>query len=431
MVRNKMSKANFIIKKLRHILVRHGFSLFSSIPYRLYIKIRLGFNSLLYPFFMDKKIITDMFSQEYDFIDFSCGKIQWEGALLQRYRQIATNFSHMNGLVIAGSLPQVDKIDYVIKKSQNLYVINPFVKSLVADIENILSAQKKPVLVRVQSTDFSVTYEQILHWQKLGFVILYEYIDPFHEEISGPIPVTVMERHLKIIQNESVYICASAKALLHEIPAGRERTFLSPNASDPRHWQIHTLKQTGGGQYRKVKAIKSLGKPILAYHGAMASWLDYELLTKIASDGRYSLLLIGVEYDNSLRQSGLLGLSNVYYIGPVDYNELPFVATLYDVSLIPFKRNELSDGVSPIKLFEYMSIGKPIVVTTNKEIKQYKSCLHALDSNDFISQINIALSLKEDEKYISVLMEEAKANSWEKRCRDILSCCMITAHKSN
>lgn len=412
-------------EKLRYVFLRHKKTIFRSLASRLFFKAQTFVNSFFYSFLFNKKDLSDIFCQPYQFIDFSCGKIQWEGTLLQRYRQVSTTFSSLGGLVFSGSLPHVDRIKYLKKESQNLIVVNPFINPLMKDIERLLTSQTKPVLVRVQSTDFSISYEQMLHWQQLGFIILYEYIDPFHEEISGPIPPKVIERHRKVVKNDTIFICASAKALLEEIPSSRKNFFLSPNAASPEHWNKKLDKWEENPFCETISNIRLQGKPIVGYHGALARWIDYDLLKKIAQQDQFCLLLIGVEYDNSLAESGLLGFKNVFYLGPIHYNVLPFIARFYDVSIIPFKSSELADGVSPIKLFEYMAIGKPIVVTSNSELKQYKSCLQANNQEDFLVKIYQALSLTHESSYLSLLRKEAYLNSWEKRCNEILSFCKV------
>ena len=421
----KKVEVPFFVKRLFYIFSRHRTTLVTSLISRLCVKTEIFFSSLLYSLFFNKKELTDILNQPYKFIDYSCGKIQWNGALLQRYRQISDTFSISGGLVFAGSLPHVDKIRFLRRESKTLIVINPFIKPLIKDIENLLKSQSKPVLVRVQSTDFSISYEQMLEWQQLGFTVLYEYIDPFHEEISGPISPKIIERHNKVLENEDIFICASAKALLNEIPRSRKNYFLSPNAASPEHWNVQLKKWDANPLIDTITKIRLLNKPILGYHGALAKWIDYELLKKIAQQNRFTLLLIGIEYDNSLPESKLLEFKNVCYVGPVNYAVLPSIARFYDVSLIPFKNSALSDGVSPIKLFEYMAIGKPIVVTSNNELKQYKSCILAVDHKDFLKKIELALALSEDKNYLATLRLESKLNSWKNRCDAILSHCGI------
>ena len=51
----------------------------------------------------------------------------------------------------------------------------------------------------------------------------------------------------------------------------------------------------------------------------------------------------------------------------------------FDVCIIPFKRNAITDAVDPVKLYEYLSVGKPVVATTLKEIEIYRDVITLAD----------------------------------------------------
>lgn len=422
---------HYLVFKFSYSFKKNKGRLIRKVSKRIFLRFRNFWDSLMYRFFFDQETLKKIFSQEFDFIDLSCARLQWSGTLVQRYNQIAIQFSYLGGLVFAGSLPQVDNVRYIKKINKNLYIVNPFIRPLIKDIEILAAQQKKKVLVRIQSTDFSTTSQDIFLWKNLGFKILYEYIDPFHEDISGPIPNFVLERHLKILKDETIYFCASAKSLFKEVPKERPHAFLSQNGVVPKHWSpIPYLPETSPKQLKLLKELKGMGLPILGYHGALAKWINYDLLKEISDTCNYNVLLIGEEYDNSLRESGLLNKKNIHFIGPVDHQILPFFSSFYDVSIVPFTFDKFAEGVSPIKLFEYMAIGKPIVVTANSEISQYKSCLVANNIADFLEKLKIACTLSKDDKYKAILSTEAQQNSWEKRCEDILVNCEIAAYSN-
>ncbi|MBQ5347017.1 MAG: glycosyltransferase, partial [Ruminococcus sp.] len=75
---------------------------------------------------------------------------------------------------------------------------------------------------------------------------------------------------------------------------------------------------------------------------------------------------------------------------------LPYYATHFSVCTIPFLVNDITQATSPIKLFEYMALGKPIVTTAMNECKKYKSVMIAEDKKDFLEKIEKAIKYEEE-----------------------------------
>ena len=426
MKKNPREVGLYFGRKIVYSFKKHKTSIFKKILFRLLFILRNKLDTIYYVLFFDRSRLESIFNTEYNFVDFSCGKVQWEGVLVQRYKQLSLQFSELGGLVFAGSLPHIDKVRYIKKINNNLFIVNPFIQPLLEDLGHLCKASGRPVLARVQSTDFSIGLSQIDKWLNQGFSVLYEYIDPFHEDISGPIPDYIYERHNHILKDERVYVCATANSLFREFPGQRKNAFLSPNGVDPFHWRNadkHATKKRIENE--KFERIINIGLPVIGYHGALAKWINYDLLDAIAQTGRFIILLIGSEYDDSLQKSNLLRRENVCYLGPLSYDELPLYASAYDLSIVPFTFSDFSDGVSPIKLFEYMAMGKPIVGTYNEELGKYRSCLTAKTIDGFIKKLDIALSLKKDPAYIKTLKMECEINTWKNRAQEILKNCNI------
>lgn len=104
---------------------------------------------------------------------------------------------------------------------------------------------------------------------------------------------------------------------------------------------------------------------------------------------------------------------------PVDYKILPQYAYCFDVGIIPFRINEITEAVSPIRLFEYMALGRPIVTTNMAECRKYKSVLIGENHDDFIKKIDEALILRKDITYLDLLRKEAMENTWESKVQSI------------
>ena len=113
-------------------------------------------------------------------------------------------------------------------------------------------------------------------------------------------------------------------------------------------------------------------------------------------------------------------LDNIKYLGVKKYQDLPNYGIWFDVAIIPFKEGDIAKSTSPLKLFEYMAMNKPVVATRDLiECQKYEGVLMAEDKNDFILKVEQALDLKDDPNYLLILDENAKSNTWLQRAMKI------------
>ena len=111
---------------------------------------------------------------------------------------------------------------------------------------------------------------------------------------------------------------------------------------------------------------------------------------------------------------------NVHFCGSRPYEILQNYAARMDVLTIPFLINDITKATSPVKLFEYMALNKPIVTTDMDECRKYESVLIGHDHKEFLEQLDKAILLKTDETYKALLDKEALENTWEEKARTIL-----------
>lgn len=159
--------------------------------------------------------------------------------------------------------------------------------------------------------------------------------------------------------------------------------------------------------------IKSIPSPRIGFFGLLNSWVDFELLSRVARSRRdWSFIIIG---PSQLSQSDLPNLSNMHFLGPVKYEELPLYAKFFDCAIIPFKVNELTQSVNPLKLMEYFSLGLPVVSTPiNEVVKFRKDVSIASGHKGFEGAIEAALKNDNPEAQNSRRLI-AMENSWKKK----------------
>lgn len=118
--------------------------------------------------------------------------------------------------------------------------------------------------------------------------------------------------------------------------------------------------------------FQNIPKPIALYVGAIDYWFDYAVIKKLAEElPQVSFVLIG-----PAKQNPFQGISNIHVLGPRPYSEIPNYLQFADVGLIPFDVKNYPDlihNVNPLKLYEYMASGLPVVATRWQELENINS----------------------------------------------------------
>ena len=160
--------------------------------------------------------------------------------------------------------------------------------------------------------------------------------------------------------------------------------------------------------------------PIALYVGSIEGWFDYELLANAASKlPHLSFVIIGPYHQEQL----FSGISNIHLLGPRPYNEIPAYLQWADVGLIPFSMGmqykKLVDGINPIKLYEYLAAGLPVISATWEEIEHIKS--PALLYRTEEQFVNLLETFDRSKEYRDSLSLYAKGLDWETRVNELQS----------
>lgn len=168
--------------------------------------------------------------------------------------------------------------------------------------------------------------------------------------------------------------------------------------------------------------IIAISKPIVGYVGSINDLrLDESLLFKLAKQrSRYSFVFVGPE-DAVFQASQLHSLSNVHFLGAKKTDELPAYIASFDVCINPQKVNDITVGNYPLKIDEYLAMGKPIVATeTPIMVDVFSNHVHlAHDETSYLRMIDKAVEESEDSSLKAKRIRFAKTHSWESRCEDL------------
>ena len=160
--------------------------------------------------------------------------------------------------------------------------------------------------------------------------------------------------------------------------------------------------------------LKTDARPLVGYYGAIADWFDLELVTFLARQrSGYSFVLLGGIFDVDV--SELKSLPNVRLLGQQPYETMPQYLYHFDACLIPFKLNAITHATDPVKMYEYLSAGKPVVSVALSEIQPFGDYLYiARNREEFLAKLDEAVA-EDDEELKARRREFAQSNTWQER----------------
>jgi glycosyltransferase involved in cell wall biosynthesis len=164
--------------------------------------------------------------------------------------------------------------------------------------------------------------------------------------------------------------------------------------------------------------MKDLAKPVIIYTGHYSDLrLDHVLVRRICTEFKEAtVLFVGTYEKKDLEKESLLTIPNLHFIGSRPIESLPAYLSHASVAIIPYKSNELTRGIYPLKINEYLAAGIPTVSSNfSNDINSFDGLIYLGNTHDeFIAQIKTALSEKPQEK-LAVRMNHAFNNSWRMR----------------
>lgn len=367
-----------------------------------------------------RKEIKEMLSGKYDRIILWRSSFGYNVPLFQRPQHIANNLSKNNCLVIYEVTTMTDKVKTLKKFQNNLYLFNYNNIKLNKILAEELNKMDIPKYIQLYSTDWKLSVKNIEDYINNGYKFIYEYIDHLSPELAGTknLPQNIIEKYEYAMNNKNVYIITTADELAKDVKEkrGEENLAVSSNGVDYeffQHFEDYKIEDD-------ILQIFNNGKINVCYYGALAKWFDYELIKKIAKTQKYNIILFGIKYDEAFDEN-INGEENIYFMGPRDYKVLKYYAEKCDILTIPFILNDITKSTSPVKIFEYMALHKPIVTTDMQECRKYKSVLIGKNHEDFIKCLEKAYKIRNDKEYIKLLDKEAKENDWKEKAEVIIN----------
>lgn len=222
--------------------------------------------------------------------------------------------------------------------------------------------------------------------------------------------MTEMRACHEILCREADHVFASARALAEDCRRLTDRVSYLPHGVEWEHFRSAVTDP-----HPRPADLPATG-PIAGFIGMLDHWVDQELVAAVARRvAPAHVVLIG---QARVDVSRLLLEPNICLLGRKPFDALPAYARHFDVALIPFHLNELTEAVNPIKLREYLSAGLPVVSTALPEIVPFADRPGTdvvTDAATFVDRVAARLAAPLDSREREAVSDAMEGESWQGR----------------
>jgi glycosyltransferase involved in cell wall biosynthesis len=248
-------------------------------------------------------------------------------------------------------------------------------------------------------------------------VVVYDILDDLtiydEDEVGMPEHRRVRFHHPLVMDRADV-VMASAPALIDEHRSERSDILYIENGVDPLAF---------GRPLSVPTDLPELGGSVVGYHGMIARWFDFDLVRTIAGElADVEIVLVGpVDPSVRGRLADLEQRTNIHYLGPRPSNEIAAYVQSFDVGIVPFVVDDLTRAVSPLKMYEYMAAGVPVVATPLPVCDAHPLVATADNPQKFARLVTDALGRSRDPATGDLLREAAHEASWSNRIAPVIA----------
>ena len=326
------------------------------------------------------------------------------------------------------------------KREDNLYILSlvrffPVKRKLFRKLNYLLNLTNLKRVIKKYGfsnavlwiyTPDAVDYVRRLWEEKVVYDCVDEYTaQPYYKDNFDNIELDEIE-----LLKRADYVITSAPKLYEAKSKYNKNTYLVPNAGDYEHFSKAMR------DYIPIpEDISSIPKPVIGFVGAIDEYkLDFRLIAYLADKNpNWSIVLIGpvgqAERGTDIKE--FKKRENVYLLGQKDYKLMPNYIKVFDVCIIPYVRNEYTEGCLPLKFFEFLATGKPVVISGLPALEQFNGVVKIANMpDDFVSVVKDSLQ-NDSEEERELRLATARENTWDKKVDKLEEIVLKETYASN
>lgn len=241
--------------------------------------------------------------------------------------------------------------------------------------------------------------------------VVYDKMDEEDMLVSSVLLKMTLKRNKRELCRMADAVVVTSQQLYDVAAASREHVYLVPNAVSDRFTDELEEKRIVYHALN-LKEIRVFG-----YIGTIDRWFDLKAIEVIlALDTKYKVVLVGKSYLKEIEN--LAKNPRVQYLGVKENRELAQIIQTFDVCLYNFKQIPLLDTVNPVKIYEYLSLNKPVLAVKSKETLKLQKYVSLYEDLTEIEEI-VKGKLKRPFSSPQQLQRFREENSWMARAAKI------------
>ena len=272
---------------------------------------------------------------------------------------------------------------------------------------------ERPLMVLVQLPFWAELGRELA--RRLGIPLVYDRID-LHAGFPG-VPAAIETVEARLIRQADL-VCATAGLLAERPREVSPQVLLLPNGVDL-------------GAFPGPAAREEHNRAVtIGYVGALGPWFDVEAVEAAARAlPGWRFRLAGQVEDPEV--AALAGLPNLETVGEIPFGDVPGFLSGLDVALVPFRDLPLTRAVDPVKLYEALAMGLPVVARRLPETARWAEPLVYLydGPEDFVRQVRRAVA-EQTPEIARERRRVAEGESWDRRAADLLRALALCPSKA-